>query len=123
MTNENACVILQDDMLEELIQTRVSPQMKTAFEEAARREGRPASEILRLLITDWVQRMYPDLLRREAGGGFRTLEAGSEQETSPRQSVISVLCWRCHGWISWRMELGPQGYCPHCGAFIDLRIR
>jgi len=110
-------------MLNQLVQTRISRQLKVAFEEAAQREGRPASEILRLLITDWVERMHPDLLKKEAGGGFKPLEAGMEQQTTPKQAVAPVMCWRCHGRIDWRMELGPQGYCPHCGAFIDLRVR
>jgi hypothetical protein len=109
-------------MLEELVQTRISRQLKAAFEEAAQREGRPASEILRLLITDWMERMHPNLLKRE-GGGFRPLEAKAEQETSPTQAVCPVLCWRCHGRIDWRMDLGPQGFCPYCGASIDLRVR
>jgi len=116
-------VILDDDMLEGLVQTRISRQLKAAFEKAANREGRPASEILRLLITDWMERMHPDLLKEKGGGGFRPLEAKAEQATSPTQAVSPVLCWRCHGRIDWRMELGPQGYCPHCGAFIDLRVR
>lgn len=110
-------------MLNELVQTRISRQLKAAFEEAAQREGRPASEILRLLITDWMERMYPDLLKGEAGGGFKPLEVGAQQQTAPTQAVSPVMCWRCHGRIHWRMELGPQGYCPHCGAFIDLRVR
>lgn len=110
-------------MLNELVQTRIRRQLKDAFEEAAQRERRPASEILRLLITDWMERMPPDLLKGEAGGGFRALEARAEQQTSPTQAVCPVLCWRCHGRIDWRMELGPQGFCPYCGAFIDLRVR
>jgi len=110
-------------MLNELVQTRISRQLKAAFEEAAQREGRPASEILRLLITDWMERMYPDLLKAEASGGFKPMEAGSEQHTVPTQAISPVMCWRCHGRIDWRMELGPQGYCPYCGAFIDLRVR
>ena len=110
-------------MLNELVQTRISRQLKAAFEGAAQREGRPASEILRLLITEWMERMHPNLLKGEADGGFRPLEAMPEQGTAPTQAVSPVLCWRCHGRIDWRMELGPQGYCPHCGAFIDLRVR
>jgi len=109
-------------MLNELVQTRISRQLKAAFEEAAQREGRPASEILRQLITDWMERMHPDLLKGETGG-FRPLEAGLEQQTAPTQAVSPVMCWRWHGRIDWRMELGPQGYCPHCGAFIDLRVK
>jgi hypothetical protein len=110
-------------MLEELIQTRISRQLKAAFEEAARLEGRPASEVLRLLITDWVERMHPDLLQGKTGGGFRALEAELGQEIAPTQAVCPVLCWRCHGRIEWHMELGAEGYCPYCGAFIDLRVR
>ena len=109
-------------MLNQLVQTRISPQLKEAFEEAAQREGSPASEILRLLITEWVERRHPDLLKEEAGG-FRPMESGSEQQTAPTQAIAPVMCWRCHGRIDWRMELGPQGYCPYCGAFIDLRVR
>ena len=110
-------------MLDELVQTRISRQLKAGFEEAAQREGRPASEILRLLITEWMERLHPDLLRGEADGENRPLEAISGQGTVPTQAVCPVLCWRCHGRIGWRMELGPQGYCPQCGAFIDLRVR
>ena len=110
-------------MLEELVQTRVSRELKAAFEEAARREGRPASEILRNLIADWVERMYPDLLRVEGGGEVRAQEARSAQETAPTQPVYPVLCWRCHGRIDWRLDLGPQGWCPYCSAFVDLRVR
>jgi hypothetical protein len=110
-------------MLNGLVQTRISQQLKAAFEEAAQREGRPASEILRLLITEWMERMHPDLVRRKTTGEFVPLEAKTEQETAPTQPVYPVLCWRCHGQIDWRIELGPQGYCPYCGAFIDLRVR
>jgi len=122
LTNSLQSVILRDDMLNELVQTRISRQLKAAFEAAAQREGRPASEILRLLIAEWMERLHSDLLKGEKGG-FKTLEAGSEQGTAPTQAVSPVMCWRCHGRIDWRMELGPQGYCPHCGAFIDLRVR
>jgi hypothetical protein len=123
LTNYIHSVILKDDMLDELVQTRISRQLKAGFEAAAQREGLPASEILRLLITEWMQRMHPELLKEEGGGGFRVPEASAEQETSPTQAVCKVLCWHCHGWIEWRMELGPQGFCPYCGAFIDLRVR
>ena len=109
--------------LQELVQTRISRRLKAAFEEAARREGRPASEILRLLITDWVERMHPDLLEREAGGEISTLEAKVHQEMAPTRPVYPVLCWRCHGRVEWRLELGPQGWCPFCGSFIDIRVK
>ena len=110
-------------MLNQLVQTRISQQLKVAFEEAAQREGRPASEILRLLITEWMERLHPDLLKGKASGGFKPLEEGTEQQTVPTQAIAPVMCWCCHGRIDWRMELGPQGYCPYCGSFIDLRIR
>ena len=108
MTNSLQTVILRDDMLNELVQTRISKQLKAAFEEAAQREGRPASEILRLLITEWVERRHPDLVKGETGG-FRPMEAGSEQQMTPTQAVSPVMCWKCHGRIDWHMELGPQG--------------
>ena len=116
-------VILYDDMLEELIQTRLTRQLKTAFEEAAKREGRPASELLRLLIAEWVERMHPDLLVGLVGGELGALEGRPAQEMAPTQPVYPVLCWRCHGRIDWRLNLGPQGFCPYCGAFIDLRVK
>ena len=111
------------DMLEEIIQTRVSQQVKAALEEAARREGRSPSEILRLLVTDWLQRSHPGLLERGTGGGVRAMEANPVQTIAPTQPVYPVLCWRCRGWINWRVDLGPQGWCPYCSAFIDIRVK
>jgi hypothetical protein len=103
-------------MADELVQIRISRQIKAAFEKAVKKEGRSSSEILRLLITDWLEKMYPDLLKGEASGQLKAPKAKSEQGTKPSESVYQVVCWRCHERIDWCFEQGPQCRCSHCGA-------
>ena len=108
-------------MLEQLVQVRVTADFKERLEEAARREGRPASEIVRQLIVDWLRVRHADLAPRE-GGTVIVQEVSQGEEPAPVSPYLPVLCWACHQRIDWRVDLGPQGYCPRCGAFIDVRI-
>lgn len=112
--------ILVLHMLQQLVQVRVSTEFKERLEEEARREGRPATEIVRQLIIDWLKAHYPDLGPREEGT-VAVQEVRQAQDASPTAPVYPVLCWACRQGINWRVDLGPQGYCPHCGAFIDVR--
>lgn len=34
--------------------------------------------------------------------------------------VTLVQCARCSGQIAWRLDLGPRGFCPYCGALLQL---
>jgi hypothetical protein len=45
------------------------------------------------------------------------------QNVDPGPQVYLIKCWRCHGQIAWRLELGPRGGCPYCGAWIQLTPR
>jgi len=103
-------------MADEIVQIRISRQIKAAFEKAVKKEGRSSSEILGLLVTDWIERMYPDLLKPEAGDRLKAPKAESEQGLKPSGAVHKVVCWRCHGLIDWCAEQGPQCRCPHCGT-------
>ena len=100
---------------------RVTADFKERLEEAARQEGRPASEIVRQLIVDWLRAHYADLAPGE-GGPVRVQEVSRREEPQAVSSHLPVLCWACHQRIDWRVDLGPQGYCPRCGAFIDVRM-
>ena len=44
------------------------------------------------------------------------------QSVSPGPQVYLVNCWRCGGQIAWKLDLGPQGSCPYCGAWLQLVI-
>lgn len=41
---------------------------------------------------------------------------------TPGPQVYLVNCWCCGGQIAWRLDLGPQGACPYCGAWLQLII-
>jgi len=41
----------------------------------------------------------------------------------PGPQVYLVSCYRCGGQIAWRLDLGPQGGCPYCGAWLQLVTR
>jgi len=44
------------------------------------------------------------------------------QSVNPGPQVYLVNCWRCGGQLAWRLDLGPQGGCPYCGAWLRLII-
>jgi hypothetical protein len=44
------------------------------------------------------------------------------QSVIPGPEVYLVNCWRCGGQIAWRLNLGRQGACPYCGAWLQLVI-
>jgi Ribbon-helix-helix protein, copG family len=100
----------------ELVQVRISRRVKAAFEKAVKKEGRSSSEILRLLITDWLERMHPDMLKQEASGQLKAPKARSEQGIQPSRVVYPVVCWRCQSRIDWCAEEGSQCRCSNCGA-------
>jgi hypothetical protein len=42
------------------------------------------------------------------------------QDVNPGPPVYLVNCYRCGGQIAWRLDLGPRGGCPYCGAWLRL---
>ena len=57
--------------------------------------------------------------------GIPTAEEAQPVEmrnVSPGPQVYLVNCWRCGGQISWRLDLGPRGGCPYCGAWLQLTV-
>lgn len=58
----------------------------------------------------------------ESGGPVAAQEAKAIEpgEVAPGPQVYLVSCWRCGGQIAWRLDLGPRGGCPYCGAQIQL---
>lgn len=45
------------------------------------------------------------------------------QSVIPGPQVYLVNCSRCGGQIAWRLDLGPRGVCPYCGAWLQLVFR
>ena len=45
------------------------------------------------------------------------------KSVTPGPEVRLVNCWRCGGQIAWRLDLGPRGVCPYCGAWLQLRFK
>ena len=45
------------------------------------------------------------------------------KDVTPGPQVYLVNCWRCGGQIAWRLDLGPRGGCPYCGAWLQLVSR
>ena len=45
------------------------------------------------------------------------------RDVNPGPPVYLVNCYRCGGQIAWRLDLGPQGGCPYCGAWLQLVTR
>ena len=85
-----------------------------------------AGEFIRILAARYlaeVGRQPP------SGGGSSGLIAAQEARTiqpgavTPGPPVHLVGCWRCGGQIAWRLDLGPQGGCPYCGAWLQLVTR
>jgi hypothetical protein len=55
--------------------------------------------------------------------GIPTAEEAQPVEmrnVNPGPQVYLVNCWRCGGQIAWRLDLGPRGGCPYCGAWLQL---
>ena len=44
------------------------------------------------------------------------------QDVNPGPPVYLVSCWHCGGQIAWRLDLGPRGGCPYCGAWLQLKV-
>ncbi len=44
------------------------------------------------------------------------------QEINPGPPVYLVSCRHCGGQIAWRLDLGPRGGCPYCGAWLQLTV-
>jgi hypothetical protein len=44
------------------------------------------------------------------------------QDVNPGPPVYLVNCYRCGGQIAWRLDLGPRGGCPYCGAWLQLTV-
>lgn len=59
-------------------------------------------------------------VRGRVGAAARDISQGAAQATAPSVSVVPVQCWACLGTINWRLDLGPVGFCPACGALIHL---
>jgi len=41
--------------------------------------------------------------------------------TGPQVHLVS--CHRCGGQVAWRLDLGPRGGCPYCGAWLQLIVQ
>lgn len=69
--------------------------------------------------------------RPKVKGVVRATEAPAAEEIQPVQMqdinpgppVYLVNCQRCGGQIAWRLDLGPRGGCPYCGAWLQLNIQ
>ena len=44
------------------------------------------------------------------------------RNVNPGPPVYLVSCWHCGGQIAWRLDLGPRGGCPYCGAWLQLKV-
>ena len=68
--------------------------------------------------------------RPKVAGVMRAMEAKAPtveeiqpvqtQDVNPGPPVYLINCWRCSGQIAWRVDLGTQGGCPYCGAWLQL---
>ena len=50
------------------------------------------------------------------------VQSGQTQDVNPGPPVYLVNCWHCGGQIAWRLDLGPRGGCPYCGAWLQLTV-
>lgn len=51
------------------------------------------------------------------------VEQAEIQHVEAGPPVYLVTCWRCGGQIAWRTDLGTQGGCPYCHAWLQLAPR
>ncbi len=61
----------------------------------------------------------PRLVKQSTGLIAAQEIKATEAEAVPLGPPIHlVTCCRCGGQIAWRLDLGPQGACPYCGALL-----
>ena len=70
--------------------------------------------------------------RPKVEGVIRTMEAEAPtvekvlpvqpQDVNPGPPVYLVSCRHCGGQIAWRLDMGPRGGCPYCGAWLQLTV-
>lgn len=54
------------------------------------------------------------------GATAEPVEQRELNNVDPGPEVYLVTCCRCGGQIAWRTDLGPQGGCPYCNAWLQL---
>jgi len=84
-----------------------------------------AGEFIRILAARYLAEAGRQPSSAGQGGNLiaaqeaRPIQPGA---VTPGPQVYLVNCWRCNGQIGWRMDLGLQGVCPYCGAWLHLVI-
>jgi len=82
-----------------------------------------AGEFIRILAARYLAELGRQLPSASRSGGLiaaqeaKAIEPGA---VTPGPPVYLVNCYRCGGQIAWRLDLGSQGGCPYCGAWLRL---
>jgi len=84
-----------------------------------------AGEFVRFLAEHYLKGLEKETRREKAAAGSRLvalqeMKLAQPQAVAPGPQVSLVTCVRCGGQIGWRVDLGPDGYCPHCGIYLRL---
>ncbi len=108
---------------------RISREEKAALERARdvweRKAGRRvgAGEFVRILAERYLaeaERETSEGAEPVAPVGAQGIRPAQALEVAQGPQASLVRCARCGGQIGWRLDLGSQGFCPHCGALLQL---
>ena len=108
---------------------RIGREEKAALERARevweRKAGRRvgAGEFVQILAQRYLsesERTAPEGAEPVAPVGAQGIRPAQALEVAQGPQVSLVQCARCGGQIGWRLDLGTQGFCPHCGALLQL---
>jgi len=84
-----------------------------------------AGEFVRLLAARHLAEVGKPPPLGEQGRGLiaaQEAKATEAEAVTLGPQVHLVTCYRCGGQIAWRLDLGPQGACPYCGALLRLNV-
>jgi len=118
-------------MPEEDSTVRISKEEKQVLETArVAWEGQVKRKITAGEFIRFLAEHYLEVLEEETDWGKTMRASGlvAVQEMRPAQpravapgpQVSLVTCVHCGGQIAWRLDLGSDGYCPHCGTYLRL---
>lgn len=97
---------------------------RAAWEKQVKRKI-TAGEFVRFLAEHYLKGLERETKRGKAprGSGLvavQEMKPTQPQAVAPGPQVSLVTCVRCGGQIGWRVDLGSDGYCPHCGIYLRL---
>jgi hypothetical protein len=84
-----------------------------------------AGEFVRFLAEYYLKGLEKEAKGEKSATGSRLvplqeMKPAQPQVVAPGPQVSLVTCVGCGKQIGWRVDLGPDGYCPHCGIYLRL---